>query len=63
MKNKDYSLLINKTFKNPNTGKTFKIKNIKADGTVELSEVGNITNIETILDCWEPVTESTLICG
>ena len=64
---KDYSLLINKTFRHPNSGKYFKIRDIKADGSVVLSEVGDTLHIETLLSNWEQVNESsnteTLICG
>jgi len=63
MQTKDYSLLINKTFKHPITGKTFKIKAINHDGKVELAEIDVSVDIQTILCNWEPVTESTLICG
>ena len=67
MKQKDYSQLINKTFKQPYTGKHFRIKNITADGKAELPSVVDKTNIETILNTWEAVNESatneSLICG
>lgn len=63
---KDYSLLINKTYKNPSTGKTFKIKGIRPDGRAEMTEIGDALHIETILNNWVQVNESeneVLICG
>jgi hypothetical protein len=67
MAQKDYSLLINKTFKHPYSGKLFKIKNITSDGKAELSVAIDKVNIETILNNWEQIDESTqdktLICG
>ena len=63
MQTKDYSLLINKTFRDPITGKTYKIKDIRPDRTVELTETDTTLHIETILNNWQDVTESTLICG
>jgi hypothetical protein len=64
---KNYSHLINKTFKHPITGKYFKIKDIQSDGKTILSEISDSTHIDVILNNWEQVNESinneTLICG